>query len=118
MLGIVSLTALLNYDYEKMMERLAAQWPAAWGLICQAVYKARADRLEKIRNFVTEIAQGKTMPADWGAHNPWRSCFHRVLNRDGQEYGGCSRSGCRGTLCGHGRGSASWQRGPQEAGHP
>ena len=80
MLGIISLTALLNY--EKMIERLVIQWPAAWDLICQAEDKARAERLEKIRrNFVAEAAQGKQMPADWGADAPWTSCF-QALTRD------------------------------------
>ena len=80
MLGIISLTALLNY--EKTIERLVVQWPAAWGLICQAEDKARAERLEKIRrNFTAEAAQGKAVPADWGADAPWTACM-QALARD------------------------------------
>ena len=80
MLGIVSLTALLNY--EKMIERLVIQWPNAWGLICQAEDKARAEKLEKIRrNFVAEAGRGKTMPADWDADSPWTCCL-QTLTRD------------------------------------
>ena len=80
MLGIVSLTALLNY--EKMVERLVVQWPAAWGLICQAEDKARAERLEKIRrNLQAEAAQGKQMPAEWDVDAPWTCCF-QTLTRD------------------------------------
>ena len=80
MLGIISLTALLGY--EKMVERLVIQWPAAWGLICQAEEKARAERLEKIRrNFVAEAAQGKQMPADWDSDAPWTCCL-QALTRD------------------------------------
>ena len=68
MLGIISLTALLGY--EKMVERLVIQWPAAWGLICQAEDKARAERLEKIRrNFAAEAeadagGAGQRCPVD------------------------------------------------------
>ena len=80
MLGIISLTALLNY--EKTIERLVVQWPAAWGLICQAEDKARAERLEKIRrNFTADAAQGKAVPADWDADAPWTSCM-QALARD------------------------------------
>ena len=81
MLGIVSLTALLNY--EKMMERLVVQWPTAWGLICQAEDKARAERLEKLRrNFVTEAAQSKATPADWDSDAPWTCCFQALARDD------------------------------------
>ena len=64
------------------MERLVVQWPAAWGLICQAEDKARAEGLEKIRrNFVAEAAQGKPTPSDWDVDAPWTCCF-RALARD------------------------------------
>ena len=80
MLWIVSLTALLNY--EKMVERLVVQWPAAWGLICQAEDKARAEKLEKIRrSILADAAQGKPTPSDWGADSPWTCCF-QVLTTD------------------------------------
>ena len=47
MLGICTLAALVSY--EKIVERLVVQWPSAWGLICQAEDKARAERLEKLK---------------------------------------------------------------------
>ena len=69
-------------NYEKMVERLVIQWPAAWGLICQAEEKARAERLEKIRrNLVADAALGKAMPAEWDANAPWTSCL-QALTRD------------------------------------
>lgn len=83
MMGIISLASLQLY--EKMVERLVVQWPRAWGLICAAEDKARAERLEKIRRkLMQEQAAGRQVPADWSEAQPWTCCF-RMLALD-EEY--------------------------------
>ena len=63
-------------SYEKMIERLVIQWPNAWGFICQAEDKARAERLEKIRRqFITDKKMGKSVPDDFKEDDPWPSVF-------------------------------------------
>ena len=75
MLGIVSLTALPNYD--KMAELLVIQWPTAWGLICQAEDKKRAERLEKIRrNLVARVANAG------GLGGEFSTCFQTLTKDD------------------------------------
>eukprot|EP00439_Symbiodinium_sp_Y106_P048834 s2768_g6.t1 len=78
MLGILSLAVMLSY--EKLIERLVVQWPQAWGLICQAEDKARAEKLEKIRRgMLLDEAQGKSMPADWDKKAPWTACWRALV---------------------------------------
>ena len=82
MLGFCSLAALSAY--EKTVERLVIQWPNAWGLICYAEDKARAERLEKTRKqFVTDKKLGNAVPADFREDDPW-SCVFRALAQDGK----------------------------------
>ena len=107
MLGIVSRSALLNY--EKMIERLVVQWPAAWGLVCQAEDKARAERLERIRrNFVVDQTAGKIMLDDWDAGSPWTACF-RALTTDEAYWNEQVRHAAVSWTASGGRG-APWRR--------
>ena len=80
MLDIASLASL--HAYEKCIERLVVQWPSAWGLICSADDKARAQHLDKIkRKFVQDIANGGNPPSDFSEDKPWTACF-RALSMD------------------------------------
>ena len=81
MLGFCSLAALSAY--EKTIERLVIQWPNAWGLICYAEDKARAERLEKRKQFVTDKKLGNAVRADFQEDDPW-SCVLRALAQDGK----------------------------------
>lgn len=68
--------------YEKVIERLTAQWPKNWNLIAHADDKARAEMLERLRrNLVIDLKDGKRVPADFKEDKPWSVCF-RLLAQD------------------------------------
>ena len=80
-LGILSLASLQLY--EKLIERLVLQYPSAWGLICLADDRARAERWEKIRRgLVADKAAGKTVPDGWDDDNPWTCCLMKLAKDD------------------------------------
>ena len=80
-LGILSMASLQLY--EKLMEKLTLQYPSAWGLICLADDRARAERWEKIRRgLLADRAAGKTMPDDWNEDSPWTCCLVKLAKDD------------------------------------
>ena len=104
MLGFCSLASLTAY--EKCVERLVTLWPQCWGLIAVAEDKARAERLERIRRrLCLEEANGKSMPSDWNAGNPWTTCY-KLLSADDEFWNEQVRhpaaawvaAGCKGQL--------------------
>ena len=80
-LGILSMASLQLY--EKLMEKLTLQYPSAWGLICLADDRARAERWEKIRRgLLADRAAGKSMPDDWNEDSPWTCCLVKLAKDD------------------------------------
>ena len=80
-LGILTMASLQLY--EKLIERLVLQYPSAWGLICLADDRARAERWEKIRRgLVADKAAGKTMPDGWDENSPWTCCLVKLAKDD------------------------------------
>ena len=80
-LGILSMASLQLY--EKLIEKLTLQYPSAWGLICLADDRARAERWEKIRRgFLSDKAAGKPMPDGWDDDAPWTCCLQKLAKDD------------------------------------
>ena len=80
-LGILSMASLQLY--EKLIEKLTLQYPSAWGLICLADDRARAERWEKIRRgLLADKSAGKSMPDSWDDDVPWTCCLQKLAKDD------------------------------------